>query len=218
MVNWRSLFSSDGRGPTEGPTTLPGLRAFTKAAMIACTACGGAGEPAAGDVAATAGPVCAEAAEGLLQARLQGAIDGEIDWSAGGGHCLGGVRPDGSGLRMVFKGAGPTGEPLLIVIGAGPVTPGTSARNVPANVTIVVEGSGRFYATQGDDKCALDTLEQESVDGEPGLLRVKGRGYCVQPARAVGGDDSVLVSRFDLLALVHEQLEAAAEDGPPDPR
>ena len=47
---------------------------------------------------------------------------------------------------------------------------------------------------------------------------MKGRGYCVQPARAVGGDDSVLVSRFDLLALVREQLEAAAEDGPPDPR
>ncbi|HSQ70570.1 MAG TPA: hypothetical protein VLM41_10840 [Steroidobacteraceae bacterium] len=150
----------------------------------------------------------------MLQARLQGAIDGEIDWSAGGGSCLGGVRPDGSGLRMVFRGAAPAGEPLLIVIGAGPVAPGTSARNVPANVTIVIEGSGRFYATQGDDKCALDTLDQESVDGEPGLLRVTGRGYCVQPARAVGGDGSVLISRFDLLALVREQPGTAEQDVP----
>lgn len=215
MVNWRSLFSSDGRRRTEGLAPLPTLRAFAATALLGCAACSGAQEPAAG-AAGPSDPICAEAAEGSLQARLQGAIDGEIDWSAVGGHCLGGVRPDGTGLRMVFKGTGPDGEPLLIVIGAGPVTPGISARNVPANVTVVVEGSGRFYATQGDDKCALDTLQQEPVGGEPGLLRVTGRGYCVQPARAVGGDDSVLISRFDLLALVREQLDTTEPGQSPD--
>lgn len=217
MVNWRSLFSSDGRSQAEGLAASTLLRAFAATALLGCSACGGAQEPAAATAAAT-GPICAEAAEGELQARLQGAIEGEIDWSAGGGHCLGGVRPDGTGLRMVFKGAGPAGEPLLIVIGAGPVAPGTSARNVPANVTVVVEGSGRFYATQGDDKCALDTLQQEPVSGEKGLLRVAGRGYCIQPARAVGGDGSVLISRFDLLALVREQPEATEPDRWPDQR
>ena len=71
-------------------------------------------------------------------------------------------------------------------------------------MTLVREGAGSFYSTQGDDKCALDEVRQEPVDGRSGRYRVSARGYCTQPARALGtsGGGSVLVTRFDVSALV----------------
>jgi len=156
--------------------------------------------------AAAPGPevFCAPAPEGFLRARLQGAIDTELDWSApGAAQCLGGPRPNGDGLRLVYKGQ-VDGTPLLIVIGVAGVGPGESGRNVAVNVTLVREGSGAFFSTQGDDKCALDELRQEPVDGQDGRYRLSGRGYCTQPARALGSGEAgaVLVTRFDVAALV----------------
>ncbi len=33
---------------------------------------------------------------------------------------------------------------------------------MPVNLTLVQEGAGQFFATQGDDKCAMDEVHQES--------------------------------------------------------
>lgn len=185
------------------------LRAAALAASaLLVAACGHAdtSPPAAPAAAAGAGKpelLCAPAPEGFLRARLQGAIEAELDWSAPSSpQCLGGTRPQGDGLRLVYKGeAG--GAPLLIVIGIATLARDTpAARNVPANVTLVREGAGAFYSTQGDDKCALDEVRQEPVPGQTGRYRLSARGYCTQPARALGGDGSVLVSRFDAEALV----------------
>lgn len=164
--------------------------------------------PAAADPApATAGTVatgehCVPAREGRLRGRLQGAIDAELDWGSDQPQCFGGLRPEGEGLRLVYRGSAPGGGELLIVLGAGPLRPGESARNVPVNLTIVREGSGEFFATQGDDKCAFDEVQQAPVGPETNTFRLEARGYCTQPARAVAGDRSVLLSRFDVVALV----------------
>jgi hypothetical protein len=137
-----------------------------------------------------------------LQARLQGAIEAEIDWSAPDHpQCLGGPRPAGDGIRLLFKGE-VDGEPLVFVIGIGGVTRGAPARNLPANLTLIREGTGVFYATQGDDKCALDSLEQTALDASHTRFALTGRGYCTQPARALGAEGVVLVSRFDVAAMV----------------
>lgn len=146
---------------------------------------------------------CVAAGEGYLRARLQGAIDAEVDWSAPERQCRGALRPGGDGIRMVFRGqAGREPANLLLVIGAGPLRAGESARNVPVNLTLVRVGTGQFYATRGDDKCAFDEIRQEAVDAARGLYRVEARGYCTSPARAVNGADAVLVPRFDLRAIV----------------
>jgi hypothetical protein len=138
-----------------------------------------------------------------LRARLQGALDAEIDWSSPAHpQCLGGPRPAGDGVRLVYKGT-VDGEALLVIVGIALGRSDLAGRNVPANVTVVREGAGEFFATQGDDKCALDEVRQEPVGGVPGRYRLSGRGYCMQPARAVGtGAGSVLVSRFDVEAVV----------------
>jgi hypothetical protein len=181
---------ADDRAPTEpaaaasAVTTSPPAAATDAAALDAAQA------------------LCVAAPTGSIRARLQGAIDTELDWGAEVPHCLGGLRPQGDGIRLIYKGAAPGVGPLLMVLGIAPLKPGESARNVPVNLTVVREGTGQFFATQGDDKCTLDVVSQEPVAGEAGRYRLEGRGFCMQPARAVGGDGAVLLTRFDVMAIV----------------
>jgi len=211
MASWRNTFSYTRRAPASaGPTArLP----LCIAIALLAAACGHAGEgvpPQPGPDAAAADTrmptgqqaLCVPADEGRLRARLSGDIDAEIDWTLPTPQCLGGLRPDGEGVRLVYKGEIPGQGALLVVIGIGPLAAGGSARNVPANLTLVREGAGVFYATQGDDKCALDEVRQESLDAGGRRYRLTGRGYCTQPARAIGGDGAVLVPRFDVTAVV----------------
>jgi hypothetical protein len=130
-----------------------------------------------------------------------------IDWSAPlVQQCLGGTRPGGGGVRLVYRSPMGAQDPLLIVIGiAVDWSRGERQLNVPAGFTLVREGTSAFYATQGDDKCALDELRREPVEAQPARYRVIGRGYCTQPARAVGdAGRAVLLTRFDVTALVQE--------------
>jgi len=196
--------------------------------LVACSlaaGCGRAADPSAAAVTppaaeslAPARSLCEPSDVGSLHAKLSGAIDAEIEWNAGDEpQCRGNVRPTGDGLRLVFRGVLPEAGPLLVLIGAGPLKPGQSARNVPVNLTLVREGSGEFFATQGDDKCAFDELRQSPVDGSPTSFLVEGRGFCTQPARAMGADGAVLVTRFDVTAIVDAQGddEDAQTAGPP---
>jgi hypothetical protein len=185
--------------------------------LIGCNGCGHAGERSAAADSTAAAPtpaaaeklLCVPSNEGFLRARLQGAIEAELDWSSAGvPQCRGGLRPSGDGVRLLFKGPGASSDqPLLIVIGIGPLRPGESRRQVPVNLTVVREGAGEFYATQGDDKCAMDDVRQQPVPGQP-YFRLTARGYCTQPARAVRGDGAVLVPTFDVAAVV-DYAEAA---------
>ena len=231
MASWQRRCSSRRAHPTE--RLRPGVTLLAPLAALA-TACGHAGDhppaaaltvapapaatngtPSATETAAAAA-LCVPAETGSLRARLQGTLDVEIDWGADASHCQGGVRPQGDGIRLLYKGYEPVTGPLLLVFGAAPLRPGESARNVPVNLTVIREGTGQFFATQGEDKCAFDAVTQTPVDGSPGLYRLEGRGYCTQPARAVGGDGSVLLSRFDVVAVVPaaEPASQATADEP----
>lgn len=222
MVNWPEPCSSRHAHGTEVPGPLRGLL------LLACAlaaGCGRAADPPAPAVApdvadspASARSLCAPADVGSLRARLTGAIEAEIEWHAGDQpQCRGDVRPTGDGLRLVYRGVLPEAGPLLVLLGVGPLKPGESARNVPVNLTLVREGSGEFYATQGDDKCTFDELRQSPADGSTTTFLVEGRGFCTQPARAMGRDGAVLVTRFDVTALVdaHGADEEAQTAGPP---
>jgi len=206
MVNLRNRSSCARRAPRTD--TLRRIAAHSLLGLLLVAGGCGHADPSGGEAgpaaeaAADAG-LCVPATRGYLKARLQGAIDADIDWSAGVPQCRGGRRPSGDGIRLLYKGHDASGGSLLVVIGAGPLREGESARNVPVNLTVVREGAGEFYATQGDDKCALDDVRQEPLAGHEGQYVLTGRGFCTQPARAVGdGAGSVFVSRFDLEAIV----------------
>ncbi len=198
MDSSRRTCSSRRRARTELGWLLPAA-----CALLGAAGCGHADERRAEATAPAPNKelLCIPSDTGFLRARLQGSIEADLEWAAGVPQCRGGLRPTGDGVRLLFKGPGAApGESLLIVIGIGPLRPGESRTQVPVNLTLVQEGAGQFFATQGDDKCAMDEVHQES-QGET-LFRLTGRGYCTQPARAVHGDGAVLVSRFDVEAVV----------------
>jgi hypothetical protein len=165
-------------------------------------------DPSAALDAASA--LCIPAPEGSLLARMQGSIDAEIAWDSDSTHCLGGSRPQGEGVRLIYKGSVPETGDVLVLLGLAGLQPGQSARNVPVNLTVVREGTGQFFATRGEDKCALDSVSQVPFEGDASRFRLEGRGYCTQPARAVTGEGAVLLSRFDVVAIVAARPDAQA--------
>ncbi|HMI36767.1 MAG TPA: hypothetical protein VK505_03985, partial [Steroidobacteraceae bacterium] len=85
-------------------------------------------------------------------------------------------------------------------------SPGSDAsRDRPTNVTVIVEGRGQLYATQGDDKCTVESLDQQLLtDAEPSgtstryhVYRIAARGYCIDPASTLQGDSHLYINRFD---------------------
>lgn len=107
------------------------------------------------------------------------------------------------------------GERLTLVFGIAKLIEGAAARALPVNVTIIREGTGEFYGTQGDDKCTLDTVTQTPLVGIPNRsrsYRIVARGFCTEPARSVGGKGAVLISRFDYAGRVDFQTEDAGSE------
>jgi len=157
---------------------------------------------------------------GFLRARLSGALEAELDWGNEDLECTGAVRPVDGGIRMRFARDGKPGElRLAIVFGIATLREGKSASAVPVNVTIMREGAGEFYSTQGDDKCMLDRVRQEPLVGIPHRnrsYRIVARGFCMEPARAVNGAGAVLLSRFDYAGRVDFETRDDAEDAADD--
>ena len=184
------------------------------AGFLACKAPAQA-PPAAAKTAPSPAPAkCLPAGNGYLRARLSGALSTELDWGNDGTECTGAVRPTDGGIRMRFSR--PDGEgKLVLVFGIAQLHEGKSARNLPVNVTLIREGAGQFFSTQGDDKCTLDAVTQNAIVGIPRRSRsyqVTARGFCTKPARAVRGTGAVLLSRFDYAGRVDFESEETETD------
>lgn len=156
--------------------------------------------------AAEASPAlrCLPARDGFVTMRLRGSIEQDVHWTEPALECTGMSRPDGKGLRLRFAGSLAGGE-LAVVFAAQELAPGVTARGVPVNVTLIDGAGEHIYGTQGDDRCSFDEIEQSPIF-DPAVpahsYRVSARGFCVAPARAIDGDGSVLLTRFDFAGLV----------------
>ncbi|HWK52387.1 MAG TPA: hypothetical protein VNR40_20975 [Steroidobacter sp.] len=162
---------------------------------------------------------CLPDGRGYLKARLSGAVQAELVWGNEGTECTGAVRPDG-GIRVRFSHKdGADGGRLVLLFGVAGLREGQSARTLPVNVTVIREGLGEFYSTQGDNKCTLDEVRQEPLVGIPHRsrsYRITARGFCTHPARAVRGEGVILLSRFDYVGRVDfdsEDLDETLEGG-----
>ncbi len=136
-----------------------------------------------------------------LHARLSGALNEELDWSPPALECDGMQRADG-GFRLRFTGPASTGQ-LVLVLGVPSLGEGASGKAVPVNVTLIPQG-GHVYGTRGTDRCSLDEVRQSPVApvGSDRRWQVEARGFCLEPARAVGGDDAILMTTFELTGLL----------------
>jgi hypothetical protein len=148
---------------------------------------------------------CLPSGNGYLRARIRGALTLDIDWQNAELECDGGVRPDGSGVRVSF--AGPLrndGRRLRMVFGVR-TTEGVGGRALPTNLTVIFEGEQRLFATRGDDRCTVDELSQERVGalgGSAREYRIVARGFCTAPATALSGDERIVINSFDFAGFV----------------
>ena len=120
------------------------------------------------------------------------------------------MRPDG-GIRVRFSHKDSVdGGRLVLLFGIAALREGQSAKTLPVNLTVIREGLGEFYSTQGDNKCTLDEVRQEPLVGIPHRsrsYRVIARGFCTHPARAVRGNGVILLSRFDYVGRIDFDAE-----------
>jgi hypothetical protein len=156
---------------------------------------------------------CVGDGTGYVRARIRGALQLDLNWHDAQMQCGGDLRPDGSGLRVSFAGPGPGGKLMRLVFGVRSAREGSSGKELPTNLTVLLDG-GRVFATRGDDKCTMDQLSQRALPGKSGpgktgpgssavrAWRIEARGFCVYPANAVTGQGRILVSRFDFAGRI----------------
>jgi hypothetical protein len=187
----------------------PEMRSQIAAAWLAVVSAALAAGALAGSTAAS-GPAltrgCLPTGNGYLRARIRGALDLDLDWRNAELECQGGLRPDGTGLRISFAGPQhPDGRRTRLVFGVETAREGREGHELPTNLTIIFEGEDRLFATRGDDHCTVDTLTQErlgALGGHERSYRVIARGFCVAPASTLDNSARILVSRFDFAGAV----------------
>jgi hypothetical protein len=119
-------------------------------------------------------------------------------------------------VRLRFShDIGKDGHRLVLLFGIPGLKEGVDSRTMPVNLTLIREGAGEFYGTRGDDKCTIDLLHQEALAGIPlrnRRYRVIASGFCTQPARAIAGEGSILVTRFDFAGRVDYSEEDRTDE------
>jgi uncharacterized membrane protein (UPF0127 family) len=138
---------------------------------------------------------------GALQTALFGALETTVNWSGSEMQCESMQRPDGEGIRMRFTGD-VAGERLAIIIAVPDLQAGEPAAELPSNVTLTVEGSGRFYNTPNLDACWTDVSSQSAIQGARGSYAVLGTLYCVSPLGQVNGDAAVSIPELSFSTIV----------------
>jgi hypothetical protein len=176
------------------------------AALLACALDASAEPPATPSAGAAATTGCFLAGDGYLRARLRGAVELDLDWKNSDMECAGGPRPGGHGIRVSIGGPSRgDGRRIRLVFGVSRVAEGAAGETLPTNVTLLFEGEQRLFATQGEDKCTVDSLSQQRVEtlgGPRAIYRVVARGFCLGPATSLTRDERVVITSFDFAGRV----------------
>ena len=177
---------------------MQGIRAQIRLAALIVTAasawlagCGDTPEPAALPALLPPPPESGGCGKrGYLRTEFYGEFPGPVDWKAGALDCEGMPRPEGQGARLRF--AGQAGDTAIAIIVALPALDrAATARELDSNVTVIEEGSGRFFSTAGLGSCWTDVLEHEGPRDGANVFFVAGTLYCIAPLAEVNGDSSV---------------------------
>jgi hypothetical protein len=167
---------------------------------------------------------CFSVGGGYLRARLRGALDLDLNWKNEEMQCEGGPRPPGkdnrsNGIRVSIGGPlRGDGHRVRLVFGVAGVGEGRGGQALRTNLTILFEGEQRIFATQGDDKCTVDSLTQERVEVlGPGraVYRVVARGFCLGPATSLSRDERVIMTSFDFAGRVEFSDDDRHAGAPP---
>jgi hypothetical protein len=181
-------------------------RACVAAAIVALTFADNASATSPATPPADSGTGCFAVGGGYLRARMRGALDLDLSWKNAEMQCEGGPRPSGNGIRVSIGGpARGAGHRIRLVFGIAGLRKSRDEKALRTNVTILFEGEQRVFATQGDDKCTVDSLTQERVEvlgKDRAAYRVVARGFCVGPATSLSGTERLVLTSFDFAGRV----------------
>ena len=179
----------------------PRLARFSLYASIALLTALAGCEPATKQAAEKAAslsavPVAAETRrcgdDGFLTTQLFGSIERTIDWSARQLDCESMLRPRGEGMRLRFTGMAADQE-VSFIIALPDLEQGVDGRELPAVVTLAIEGSGRFFSTANLDTCFADIEARPGQDESVEQYDVSGTLFCVSALGEINGDAAVSI-------------------------
>jgi len=155
-------------------------------------------------------PAAAPAAEiesscgdvGVVQGMLSGAINATLDWPDSALLCESMPRPHGEGVRIRLSGD-IAGERLAIIVAMPDLGPGDTGQEFDSNVTISVEGSGRFFSTPNLDTCFTIVAANEPLDGDAGTHNVIGSLSCIGPLGEINGGGFVEIRNFKFSGIAN---------------
>ena len=114
-------------------------------------------------------------------------------------------RPDSGGVRLRFSG-NVAEERLSILIAIPDLERGATGAEFSSNVTITVEGSGRFFSTADFAVCWTDVTAQTTNPDNDNHTTIEGELVCVAPLGELNGNGSVSIEslRFSGIAMWSE--------------
>jgi hypothetical protein len=156
------------------------------ACIVLCLSACGDPVPAAPETA----PGCG--ADGKFVAEIYGGVRASIDWRASTLTCEGMPRPNGEGARLRFAGMVGGTRHLAFILGLPDLRPGQTGSELATNVTLMEEGTGRFFGTRDTGSCWTDIEAHEPLPGTASSgYRISGILYCVTPLANVNDNSSV---------------------------
>ena len=186
--------------PEKKPVSAQKLPLLGLLLFSALGACGPAAVEQSAPSPALVGSGCGE--NGALQTALFGSLETTVSWSGSEMICESMLRPDGQGIRLRFAGD-VAGERLAIIIAVPSLVSREPAAGLPSNVTITVEGSGRFFSTPNLDSCWTDVISQAAVPGKDHSYDISGTLYCLSALGEVNGDTAVSVPELSFTTIVN---------------
>jgi hypothetical protein len=146
--------------------------------------------------------LCTPTADAYLRGQLHGDLQVPVNWSGTEMRCAGMLRPDGAGLRLLFapadRGSGP-----LFVIGLAGTPQNMREQEIAANLTIVDEGSSRFFNSGDGERCwAQAAAVRQAATGSTAGYRIAGRLYCAGALAEVNGPGTITPGEFEFAGLI----------------
>ena len=133
-------------------------------------------------------------ADGKLVTEIFGVLRASIRWQADALECEGMRRPNGEGARLRFEG--PAGDrQLAFILGLPDLDEGQPGRELPTNVTLMEEGTGRFFGTRDTSSCWTDVTEHERL--RAARYRISGTVYCLSPLAELNGRANVSFTELE---------------------
>lgn len=140
-------------------------------------------------------------AGGFLEGELYGALQGQLDWRGDAIDCQGMPRPENRGARLRFAGnIANNAVSIAIIVAVPELERAATATGLASNVTLIEEGSGRFFSTQNGDSCWTD-VDRQQVD-DNGKFVVDGKLYCIAPLVQINGEANVSIPELRFSGLI----------------